>query len=74
MKLTKTVLKQIIRKELLNELDSGSRKRADGLVNIRAKKDFLKNAKILYSDLAEDGFETNEILDYLSIILKRILN
>jgi hypothetical protein len=63
-------LKQIIREELLKEYSDFSRH--EGLVDKNAMKDFTKAILKINSSLGEEGFEGDEIKEFLIYKIDKI--
>lgn len=54
----------------VSEASSRVLSRMSGLVNVNAEKSFIKAGKQMYEDLGEEGFEEDEIRDYLTNLIR----
>lgn len=45
-------------------------RRMEGLTNLSAQTDLIQSVDTIYTDLKEDGFEREEILEYLTSIIR----
>ena len=70
----KSELRQIIREELSNisEISFSSIDRMEGLANINDLVDFKVKLRILTTDWIEEGFEKEEVIEYVKYLIKKI--
>ena len=70
----KSELRQIIREELSNisEISFSSIDRMEGLANINDLVDFKVKLRILTTDWIEEGFEKEEVIEYVGYLIKKI--
>ncbi|GJQ43826.1 MAG: hypothetical protein JETCAE03_33240 [Ignavibacteriaceae bacterium] len=66
----KAELRKMIKEELLKEYSDFSRH--EGLVDRNALKDFVKAAIKINSSLGEEGFESDEIKEFLIFKINKI--
>jgi hypothetical protein len=70
----KSELRQIIREELSNisEISFSSIDRMEGLANINDLADFKVKLRILTTDWIEEGFEKEDVIEYVEYLIKKI--
>jgi hypothetical protein len=70
----KSELRQIIREELSNisEISFSSIDRMEGLANINDLADFKVKLRILTTDWIEEGFEKEDVIEYVEYLIKII--
>ena len=61
----KTDLKKIIKEEILKEFNSATKRRMDGLVMNKYLKQLQDAILGLYEDFRDEGFDDNDIKDYI---------
>jgi len=61
----KTELKQIIKEEILKEIDLSLKKRMDGLVNRKHLSKIQDAILDIYKDFRDEGFLDDEVKEYI---------
>jgi len=76
MKITKKELNEMIEESVklkLNEISKSGYDRMSGLVAIKDEKELLKIAGRMIDEFEDEGFESNEIIDYFSVLIGKAI-